>query len=146
MTTTTSTGEMRQIVDRAFETVMTRDLPGFLALFTEDGELIDPHYPVQHMRGKAAISEGITWAFGGMKSMGFKVEKYFPGEDGQSAAVEVATAHVLKTGKQLNFPQVFVFEFKDGLITRLQAYEPYGPGGMVGAFLKLNRVIKKFKK
>lgn len=78
--------------------------------------------------------------------MSFKVEKYFPGEDGQSAAVEVATAHVLKGGKKLNFPQAFVFEFKDGLITRLQAYEPFPPGGVVGIFLGVNRLIKKFKK
>ncbi len=144
--TTTGVAEIREIVDRAFETVMSRNLPGFLALFSEDGELIGPHYPVQHMRGKPAISDGITWAFGGMKSMGFKVEKFFSGEDGQSAAVEVATSHVLKTGKKLNFPQAFVFETRDGLITRLQAYEPYGPGGVVGIFLGINRLIKRVKK
>jgi ketosteroid isomerase-like protein len=56
MTTTTNTGEMREIVDRAFETIITSDLPGFLALFTEDGELIDPHYPVQHICAAKLLS------------------------------------------------------------------------------------------
>jgi hypothetical protein len=47
----------------------------------------------------------------------------------------------LKGGRSLNFPQVFVFEVRDGLITRLQAYEPYGPGGMVGLFLGVQRLL-----
>ena len=136
----------RELVERAFQTIMDRDAEGFLALLADDALVFDPHYPVQHMAGKAAISDGIAWGLGSMVKMGFKIEKYFTGEDGQSAAVEVPTAHVLKGGKKLNFPQAFVFEFKDGLITRLQAYEPYPPGGVVGIFLGFNRLIKKIKK
>ncbi len=108
----TDTTNTREIVDLTFSTLMAKDATGFLALIAEDAVFFDPHYPVQNMKGKAAITEGIAWGLGSMESMGFKVEKYFPGEDGQSAAVEVATSHVLKGGKKLNFPQAFVFEFK----------------------------------
>ncbi len=141
----TNTVPMRELVDRTFEAVAAQDTAAFLALCADDVELIDPHYPNTHMKGRAAISEGLGWAFGVMKSMSFKVVKYFPAEDGQGAAVEVATAHVLRNGKALNFPQAFIFETRAGLITRLQAYEPYGPGGVVGIFLQLNRLIKKIK-
>lgn len=137
---------LRELVDRAFKYLMDKDQAGFIGLVAEDAVFFDPHYPVQRMVGKAAINDGITWGLGSMEQMGFKVEKFFTGEDGHSAAVEIATAHVLKGGKKLNFPQAFVFEVKDGLITRLQAYEPYPPGGVVGLFLGVNRLVKKFKK
>ena len=51
---------------------------------------------------------------------------------------------VYKKGKKLNFPQVFIFEVADGHITRLQTYEPYGPHGLVGLFLFLARLKKRF--
>lgn len=143
---TTETSSLRELVDTSFNAIMAKDMDATMALFAEDADLLDPHYPLQHMKGKAQIRDGLTWGFKSMKSFGFKVEKFYPGEDGQSAAVEVATSHVLSTGKKLIFPQAFFFEFKDGLITRLQAYEPNPPGGIVGIFLAANRLIKKIKK
>ena len=144
--TQTQTRSLRELVDSMFEAIMAKDLEATMAHFAEDGHLLDPHYPVQHMKGKGEIRDGLNWGFKSMKSFGFKIEKFFPGEDGQSAAVEADSFHVLSTGKELNFPQAFIFEFKDGLITRLQAYEPYPPGGLAGLFLGANRLIKKIKK
>jgi ketosteroid isomerase-like protein len=141
----TETRGLRELVDTSFNAIMAKDMDATMALFAEDADLFDPHYPRQHMQGKAQIQDGLTWGFKSMKTFGFKVEKFYPGEDGQSAAVEVATSHVLSTGKKLNFPQAFFFEFKDGLITRLHAYEPYPPGGLVGLVLGANRLIKKIK-
>ncbi|HEY7356467.1 MAG TPA: hypothetical protein VH590_08365, partial [Ktedonobacterales bacterium] len=43
--------------------------------------------------------------------------------------------HILQTGKHLQFPQAFFVDTQNHLITRLQAYEPYGPPGMVGVVL-----------
>jgi ketosteroid isomerase-like protein len=142
----TETRSVRELVDELLEAITAINMDAALALFAEDGHLLDPHYPLQHMKGKAEIRDGLSWGFKSMKSFGFTIEKFFPGEDGQSAAIETACSHVLSTGKKLNFPQAFIFEFKDGLITRLQAYEPYPPGGIVGLFLGANRLIKKIKK
>ena len=46
-----------------------------------------------------------------------------------------ATHHVVRKGIRLYFSKVFVFDTADGLITRKQAYEPYGPHGFMGALL-----------
>ena len=46
---------------------------------------------------------------------------------------------------KLNFPQVFVAESRDGLITRLQAYVPYPPPGICGLLTKLTRLIWKLQ-
>ena len=82
----------------------------------------------------------------GMQTFGYTVVNYFQSEDGQRAAVETATHHVVKKGMQLNFPQVFVFEAAGGLITRMQAYEPYGPHGIMGALLSLSRFFIRFRR
>jgi len=47
---------------------------------------------------------------------------------------------VLKVGKKLDFPQIFVIETDGTRVTRLRAYEPYGPNGMGGVFLGLERL------
>ncbi len=131
---------LREIVERPFAVAEAKDLDAFLACFTDDAVLMDPHYPTPRMVGKAAIAEGLRWGFSGMKQFGFTVMNYFESEDGQRAAIEMATHHVLKSGMKLNFSQVFVIETRDGLITRLQAYEPYGPGGIVGIYLLVSRL------
>ncbi len=135
--------QLRAFVQHVFKTAETMDVHATVALFAEDGVLADPHYPNPHMVGKAAIAEGLTWGFGAMQKMGFPIVNYFEAEGGQCAAVEIATAHVLKTGMKLNFPQMFVLETRDGLLTRMQAFEPYGPHGMVGAILALTRLQRK---
>ncbi len=135
--------QLRAFVQQVFRTAETMDVNATVALFAEDGVLFDPHYPTPNMVGKAAIADGLTWGFGAMKKMGFPIVNYFEAEGGQCAAVEIATAHVLKSGMKLNFPQMFVIETRDGLMTRMQAYEPYGPHGMVGAILGLTRLQRK---
>jgi hypothetical protein len=80
----------------------------------------------------------------GMRSFGNTIVNYFESENGQDAAVETATHHVLKQGMERNFPQVFIFEVADEHITRLQAYEPYGPHGIIGMFLWVARLANRF--
>ena len=134
---------LRTTVEQAFVAVESRNVDAVLAFFADDAVMIDPHYPTPHMAGKAAIASGLRWAYSGMQKMGFTILCYFEAPDRQSAAVEVATAHVLRTGMPLRFSQVFVFDTRDGLITRMQAYEPYGPSGVAGAFLALTRLGRR---
>ena len=70
----------------------------------------DPHYPYKDMKGIAAVREGLMWAFGGMKSMGFDIDRWFLSDDGTK-------------------------------ITKMRAYEPYGPGGGVGFGLAIGHTI-----
>lgn len=116
-----------------------RDLEAVLAFFAEEAVLYDPHYPVPEMRGKAAIRRGFEWAFGNLERPGFTVRRLWAA--GDSGAVELETHHVFKGGMELKIPQVFVFETRAGLITRLQAYVPYGPPGVGGWLAKLVRLV-----
>jgi ketosteroid isomerase-like protein len=95
------------------------------------------------MTGKAAIPDGLSWAFRTLETMGFTTVNYFESEDGNSAAVEMATSHRLPGGRPINFMQTFVIETRDGYITRLQSYPPYGPGGIGGFLLKLTRLRRR---
>ncbi len=131
---------LRDLVTRMFATVEAKNLDAMIDLFAEDGVLIDPHFPISRMQGKAAIAENFKEAMTGMQSFGYTIVNYFEAANGQSAAVETATHHVAKGGMKLNFPQVFIFDVADGRITRMQAYEPYGPHGIVGVFLFLGRI------
>jgi ketosteroid isomerase-like protein len=132
---------LKTLVEHTFAAVETMNLDAVLAVFADDAVLFDPHYPQPHMAGKAAIAEGLRWGFGGMQKMSFPIVNYFEDATGQKAVVEIATAHVLRTGMQLNFPQVFVIETRNGRVTRLQAYEPYGPHGIVGLMLRITRLV-----
>ncbi len=137
------TSELRNLVERAFDDVMKMDIDAVLTRFADNCVLHDPHYPNPRMVGKAAIRDGLSWGFGAMQKMGFTIITYFEAENHTSAVIEVDTAHVLKQGMKLNFPQIFVIETKDGLITRMQAYEPYGPHGINGFVLSLTRLARK---
>jgi ketosteroid isomerase-like protein len=137
---------LQDLITRAFAAVEAKDLGLMMSLFAEDAVLIDPHFPTPRMQGKAAITEGLRGAISGLQSFGYKTVNYFESENGQRAAVETATHHVIKQGMKLNFPQVFIFEAADGRITRMQAYEPYGPHGIVGVFLFLARLMKRFSR
>jgi ketosteroid isomerase-like protein len=126
---------LRAFVEQAFAAVEAKNLQATLQYFAEDAVLIDPHYPSPVMVGKAAITDGLRWGFGGMKQFDFKIVNYFESMDGQQAAVEIATHHVLQNGRHLQFPQAFFIDVQNNLITRMQAYEPYGPSGIVGVVL-----------
>lgn len=123
---------LHDLVIRTFATVEAKDLDAMMSLFADDAVVIDPHFPTPQMQGKAAIREGFREAMSGMRSFGYTIVNYFESENRQRAAVETATHHIVKQGMKLNFPQVFLFEAADGHITRLQAYEPYGPHGIMG--------------
>lgn len=137
---------LHDLVTRTFTTVEAKDLDAMMSIFADNAVLIDPHFPVPRMQGKAAIREAFQEAMAGMQSFGYTIEHYFESEDGQSAGVETATHHVVRKGMKLNFPQVFIFEAADGHITRMQAYEPYGPHGIIGVFLFLGRLQKRFSR
>jgi len=134
------------LIDQLFLAVQTKDLPGVLACFADDAILIDPHYPTPRMVGKQAISEGVRWAFATLDQMHFTPVNYFAAEDGQRAAVEVATAHVVRGGRQLRFVQTFVIETQASRITRLQVYTPYGPPGLGGLLLGLLRLQRRWSR
>jgi ketosteroid isomerase-like protein len=134
------------LVRRTFERVEAKDLDGMMNLFAEDAVVIDPHFRNPRMDGKAAITEGFRGAMSGMHAFGYTTVNYCESANGQCAAVETATHHVLTRGIKLNFPQMFVFEVADGRITRMQAYEPYGPHGILGFFLFLSRLTTFWRK
>lgn len=136
--------DIRPIIDAMFRGVEARDLDQAVAQFSDDIQLFDPHYPYPDMNGVAEVREGLAWAFGGMASMGFDIDRWFFSADGLSAVVEVSTHHVLKAGRRrLDFPQVFVIDTDGSKITRMRAYEPYGPGGGVGVGLAIGHTIHR---
>jgi len=133
----------RDVVERIFDTFEAKDLEAVMACFAEDALLFDPHYPVPEMRGKAAIRQGLAWGLGSMEQPGFTIRHLWI--DGETAVVELDTHHVFRGGMKLNFPQVFVIESRDGLITRLQSYVPYSPPGMGGLLGKGTRILWKLQ-
>ena len=135
---------LHDLVIHAFATLQAKDLETLMNLFAEDAVIIDPHFPTPRMQGQAAIRKGFREAMSGMHSFGYTIVNYFESENRQGAAVETATHHVLKQGMERNFPQVFIFEVADEHITKLQAYEPYGPHGIMGVFLWLARLANRF--
>ncbi len=136
---------LRTLIERNFAAVEAKDLEAVLQCFAEDAVFIDPHYPSPVMVGKAAIANGLRWAFKGMKQFGFTIVSYGEWADGQHAAIEMATHHILQTGMQLQFPQAFFIDAQNDLITRMQAYEPYGPSGLVGLVLGVTRFQRRLR-
>jgi len=135
--------QVTPLIDRLFRAIEDRDLDAALATLAPDVDLFDPHYPNPQMNGHAEVRAGLEWGLSVMERFGFAVKHRFLSEDGLSGAVEVDSNHRLKAGKDLSFPQVFVVDTRDGLITRLRAYEPYGPNGMGGFFLGLERLKRR---
>jgi len=135
-------GDITPIIQAMFAGVEARDVEKAVAHFSDDIQLYDPHYPYPQMTGIAEVRAGLAWAFDGMSSMGFDIDRWFLAADGLSAVVEVSTHHVLKAGaRKLDFPQVFVIDTDGERITRMRAYEPYGPGGGVGVGLAIGHTI-----
>lgn len=137
--------QARDILEEVFRAIEKRDRTAIMACFAPDAVVFDPHYPQPRMHGRAEIAEGIDWGLSVMKRFGFRTKRFFASEDGLSGAAEVNTDHTLKAGQNLKFPQVFVIETKDGLITALRAYEPYGPNGIGGLVLGLSRLGRRLQ-
>jgi ketosteroid isomerase-like protein len=131
------------LMDGIFKALGRGDKEAVMAAFAGDAVLFDPHYPQPLLRGTAEIRAGLDWGFKSMRTFGFDIKHYFPGKEGRSGAFEVDTHHVLKIGKKLDFPQVFVVETDGNKVTALRAYEPYGPNGMGGVFLGVERLKRK---
>lgn len=131
------------VMRRMFAALEVRDKATAMACFSPDAVLFDPHYPKPEMRGRAEIESGLDWGLSVMERFGFTVVTVFLDETGSKAAFEVDTNHVLKGGRKLSFPQMFVAEERDGLVAALRAYEPYGPNGIGGFFLGLERLKRK---
>ena len=129
----------RDQIDATFAAFMAKDLNAVMQMFAEDAVLIDPHYPQQRMVGKAAIERGLTWGLGNLVKPGFSIRNVWI--NGDSATVEVDTNHLFKGGMVLRFDQLFVIESHNGLITRLQAYVPYGPPGIGGLITRITRFV-----
>ena len=140
------TTPLHDTVEQLLDAFAAKDLDAVLTLLADDAVLVDPHYPNPRMAGKAEIADGLRWVFRTMKTLGFTPLTYFEAADGQRAAVEVASAYVLNTGMRLNLTQVFVIDTREGLVTRVQAYEPYGPGGIGGIVLSLTRLWRKMSR
>ncbi len=134
------TAALRPLVEGAFAAFEAKDLPTALGYFADDAVMIDPHYPTPTMRGQRAINDGLQWAFGALDRLSFTIVHFLAAEDGQTAAVETATAHVLPGGKTIRFTQTFVIETRAGQVVRLQAYTPYGPHGLAAIVLGLMRL------
>ena len=137
--------EAKEILERMFRALESRDRDAALATFAPDAVLFDPHYPQPRMQGRSEIAEGLDWGLSVMQRFGFRTVHFFGSNDGKSGALEIDTNHALKSGQNLVFPQMFVVETRDGLVTALRAYEPYGPNGIGGVFLGIERLKRRQK-
>ena len=131
------------LVKDVFKALEAKDLPTVIHFFHEDAEFLDPHYPNVHMKGKNEIIEGLTWSFKGIKAFSFTPVNYFENENGTHASVEMATTIELANGKKLSHRQVFIIEIKAGKISRCQAFQTYGPHGVLKIILFLTRFFNK---
>ncbi len=119
------TTDNRALIERLLRAFEAKNIQETVDCFAEDGLLVDPHYPEPTMRGKAAIQQGLEFAFGMLKQPGFEIRHMWSHD--QSGAVEVDTHHRLQDDSEARFPQVLVFETQNGLFTRVQLYVPYPP-------------------
>jgi hypothetical protein len=101
-----------------------------LDLIHENAVVVDPHYPIERMEGKAAIAQGLTWGLDALVNPGFLVRQFYETENG--GMVEVDTHHVLKGGMEVKFVQAFAFEVADEKLIRIQAFVPYRQPGIGG--------------
>lgn len=135
--------QTRDLIDQFITQVEAKDLPATLALFHRDAIFEDPHYPRQCMAGIERISKGLRWGFNSIAQFHFEVTDFFPHSTDNKAIIETHCRHKLPTGKQLDFKQVLVFEFTDGLIKHLSMYTPFGPHGITGIIIFINRIITR---
>lgn len=135
--------KLYKLIQTHFDAVEAKDIPAILKYYHDDIDFIDPHYPKIHMKGKKELIKGLTWGFKSVKTFKFSTLNYFENDDGTRASVEYETKIELANGKKLNYPQVFVIETKNGKICRLQAYETYGPHGVLKVILMITRFFNK---
>ena len=132
----------RELLSAIFRACETKDVEGAVALTAPNAVFIDPHYPRVHNTGTAEIRESLVWGIGGLEQMRFHEQRWYAADDG-AVTVEVDTHHTIKGKREVRFAQVFVAESSDGLLTRVQAFEPYGPHGVLATVLRVMRVKKR---
>jgi len=122
---------------------MAKDLVAALSFFADDAVLIDPHYPVPRMKGRAAIERGLKWGLASLETPGFSIRNR--ATQGALEFYEVDTKHKLKFGPTIAFDQVFVVEIRDDKIVRMQAYEPYPAPGIAGVVRRVSWLAWKLR-
>lgn len=137
--------ENTALVNSCFKAIEMKDIEYLMSKFHTISEIIDPHYPDPHMKGKDEIFKGMLWGFQSLRQFGFTITKYYETENGKNIAVEVSTEHELHSGKKIKFQQMFCFEIKENKIKKMQAYEPYGPHGMLNIILTTIRLMTKIR-
>lgn len=115
----------KEIALQLLAAMTAKNKTDILALMADDAVLFDPHYPSPLMTGKAAISEGMDFAFGMLKQPGWTVLRSW--ENGSSVVFEVDTHHEMINGMMVTPKQVFVVDVKDGKIASWQSFVPYPP-------------------
>jgi len=136
---------LSELVDGVFAAIEAKDISTTINFFFNESEFIDPHYPNIHMKGKKEISEGLAWSFKNIKVFSFIPVNYFENEDGTQASIEMTTKIELANGRKQCFRQVFIIETNNGKISRCQAYQTYGPHGVLKIILTLTRFINKLR-
>ncbi len=127
------------IILKVMEMFEQKNVEGFLELCTDDCVLIDPHYPQQPLKGKAAIRKGLEWAFKTLEQPVFDVQQMWVNET--EATVLVQTRHRLKYGFTMNTPQIFYLRWDGNKIAHIQSFLPYHPDGVLGVILFIQRLI-----
>lgn len=135
--------QLSELINKLFEAVEAKNINVILDCYDDDVDFIDPHYPKVHMKGKEDVIKGVTWGFKSVKKFKFSLINYFENKEGTAASVEYDTKIELSNGKKFNYPQVFIIETKDGKISRIQAYETYGPHGVLKIILLATRLCHK---
>jgi len=134
------------LVTRTFAAVEAKDLDIMMSLFADDAVLIDPHFPIPRMHGKAAITEGLRVAIVRNAILRLHNRQLFRVGELSTRGSRDREAPRHQAGDEAKFPAVFILEASDGRITRMQADEPYGPPGIVGVLSFLARLMNRFSK
>jgi len=135
--------QLPELINTFFDAVEAKNINVILSFCHNDIDFIDPHYPKVHMKGKEELFKGLTWGFNSVKTFKFSLINYFENKEGTAASIEYDTKIELSNGKKINFLQVFIIEVKNEKITRLQAYETYGPHGILKIILLITRLFHK---
>jgi ketosteroid isomerase-like protein len=117
--------DVRTLLERGLQAFEVKDIQALSNIFASDAVFYDPHYPTPELQGKTAIRQGFEYAFSIIKQPGFTIRNFWG--NGQSGVAEVDTHHVFQDNTEIRFPQVFVVEVKEELVTRFQVYVPYPP-------------------
>jgi ketosteroid isomerase-like protein len=74
------------LLEAALRAVEAKDLTTIVGLLDDDAVLIDPNYPTPRMVGRAAITDGMRWAFGAIATFRFDPVHAFASATGEHAA------------------------------------------------------------